>query len=56
MDAELNFFATSHGKGPRDELGGTGKRLAARASLQRQWGSYQIDVFSYRCDEHRQKF
>ena len=22
----------------------------------KQWGSYQIDLFSYRCDEHRQKF
>ena len=35
MDAEWNFFATSHGKGPCDGLGGTVKRLAAKASLQR---------------------
>ena len=30
-----NFFATSHGKSPCDGLGGTVKRLAAKASLQR---------------------
>lgn len=35
MPAEWNFFATSHGKGPCDGVGGTVKRLAARASLQR---------------------
>ena len=29
------FFATSHGKSPCDGLGGTIKRLTARASLQR---------------------
>ena len=29
------FFATSHGKSPCDGIGGTLKRLAARASLQR---------------------
>ena len=34
--AEWNFFATSHGKSPCDGIGGTVKRLAARASLQRQ--------------------
>ena len=34
MDAEWNFFATSHGKGPCDGLGGTVKHLAAKASLQ----------------------
>ncbi|KMQ84659.1 hypothetical protein RF55_17363 [Lasius niger] len=33
--AEWHFFPTSHGKGPCDGLGGTLKRLAARASLQR---------------------
>ena len=32
--AEWNFFATSHGKSPCDGIGGTVKRLAARASLQ----------------------
>jgi hypothetical protein len=34
VSAEWHFFATSHGKGPSDGLGGTLKRLAARASLQ----------------------
>lgn len=34
LDAEWHFFATSHGKGPSDGLGGTLKRLATRASLQ----------------------
>jgi len=32
--AERHFYATSHGKGPCDRIGGTVKRLAARASLQ----------------------
>ena len=35
MSAEWHFFPTSHGKGPCDGIGGTLKRLAARASLQR---------------------
>lgn len=35
IPAEWHYFATSHGKGPSDGLGGTVKRLAARASLQR---------------------
>ena len=33
LDAEWNFFATSHGKTACDGIGGTVKRLAARASL-----------------------
>ena len=32
-----HFFATSHGKGPSDGVGGTIKRLAAKASLQRPY-------------------
>ena len=36
-DAEWHFFATAHGKGPCDGLGGTVKRLAAKASLQRPY-------------------
>lgn len=32
---EWHFFATSHGKGPCDALGGTIKRMATRTSLQR---------------------
>ena len=35
ISAGWNFFATSHGKSPCDGVGGTVKRLAARASLQR---------------------
>jgi hypothetical protein len=34
LDGEWHFFATSHGKGPCDGIGGTLKRLARRASLQ----------------------
>ena len=35
MQGQWNFFATSHGKSPCDGIGGTVKRLTARASLQR---------------------
>lgn len=34
LHAEWNFFATCHGKGPCDALGGVLKRNASRASLQ----------------------
>lgn len=34
VPAEWHYFATAHGKGPSDGLGGTLKRLATRASLQ----------------------
>eukprot|EP00731_Ephydatia_muelleri_P007129 Em0003g1377a len=37
MPAEWHFFATSHGKGPSDGVGGSVKRSAARASLQRPY-------------------
>ena len=37
LSAEWHFSATSHGKGACDGLGGTVKRLAARASLQRPY-------------------
>ena len=37
VKAEWHFSATSHGKGPCDGLGGTVKRLAAHASLQRPY-------------------
>jgi hypothetical protein len=37
LPAEWHFSATSHGKGACDGLGGTVKRLAARASLQRPY-------------------
>ncbi|XP_057336012.1 uncharacterized protein LOC130674639 [Microplitis mediator] len=35
LDAEWHFFATAHGKGPCDGIGGVVKRKAAKASLQR---------------------
>jgi hypothetical protein len=35
LDCEWNFFATSHGKSACDGIGGTVKRLTAKASLQR---------------------
>jgi hypothetical protein len=35
ITAKWSFFATSHGKSPCDGIGGTVKRLVARASLQR---------------------
>lgn len=35
LDCEWNFFATSHGKSSCDGIGGTVKRLTAKASLQR---------------------
>ena len=37
VDAEWHFSATAHGKGVCDGLGGTVKRLAAPASLQRPY-------------------
>ena len=39
ISAEWHFSATSHGKGACDGLGGTVKRLAARASLQRPYNN-----------------
>ena len=39
IKAEWHFFATSHGKGPCDGLGGTIKRLAAKSSLQRAYNN-----------------
>ena len=35
IEAEWHFYATAHGKGVCDGVGGTVKRLAAKASLQR---------------------
>lgn len=37
VEAEWHFSATAHGKGPCDGVGGSVKRLAARASLQRPY-------------------
>ena len=39
IPAEWHFSATSHGKGACDGIGGTVKRLAARASLQRPYNN-----------------
>ena len=40
LDATWNFFATSHGKGPCDGIGGSVKRLARLESLRRVAGKY----------------
>jgi hypothetical protein len=37
VKGEWHFFATAHGKGPCDGVGGSVKRLAAHASLQRPY-------------------
>ena len=42
IDAEWYSFATSHGKGLCDGLGGTVKRLAAKASLQRPYNEQKM--------------
>ena len=40
ISAEWHFYATSHGKGACDGVGGTVKRLAARASLQKPYNDH----------------
>lgn len=48
----MAFFATAHGKGPCDGLGGTVKQLAKRASLQmgtRQHILDPQDLFEWTC-------
>jgi len=50
--AEWHFSATSHGKGACDGLGGTVKRLAARASLQRPYNEQIMtprQLFDWAC-------
>lgn len=44
LKGEWHFFATSHGKGPCDGIGGTLKRLARRASLQSRTGGAVIQT------------
>lgn len=39
FDVEWHFFATSHGKGPCDGIGGAFKRNASKASLQRPYNN-----------------
>lgn len=54
MPAEWHFFATSHGKGPCDGVGGTVKRLAARASLQRPYDNQILtprQLYEFGCAE-----
>lgn len=52
VDIEWHFFATSHGKGPCDGIGGTVKRLVAKASLEKVQGDFILTpqaMFNY-CD------
>ena len=52
VKAEWHFSATSHGKGACDGLGGTVKRLAARASLQRPYNDQLMtprQLFDWAC-------
>ena len=52
VKAEWHFSATSHGKGACDGLGGTVKRLAARASLQRPYNDQVMtprQLFDWAC-------
>ena len=44
IEATWSFFSTSHGKSPCDSIGGTVKRLTARASLQRPYSEQILDV------------
>lgn len=37
VECEWHFFATSHGKGPCDGIGGTLKRMATRACLAKEY-------------------
>ena len=46
VDATWVFFATSHAKSPCDGIGGTVKRITARASLQRPYSDQILDVSS----------
>ena len=52
--AVWHFFATSHGKNPCDGIGGTSKRLALKASLQRTDANHILsakDFFDF-CTSH----
>lgn len=54
LECEWHFFATCHGKGPCDGVGGTVKRLTARASLQRSLDDQILtarDMYQF-CTEH----
>lgn len=47
LNAEWNFFASCHGKSPCDGIGGTSKRLAAKASLQRPYSDQILTPFQF---------
>ena len=58
VKAEWHFSATSHGKGACDGVGGTVKRLASRASLQKPYDQQIMNiqgiVFQYcSCSEYK---
>jgi hypothetical protein len=46
MPAEWHFFATSRGKSAYDGVGGTLRRLAAKASLQRPYNDQKCYLTS----------
>ena len=46
VSAKWNFLATSHGKQPCDGIGGTVKRLVAKASLQRNISNQILNAHS----------
>ena len=55
ISTEWNFFGTNHKKSPCDGIGGTTKRLAARASLQRPTENQiltLLDLLNF-CNEQR---
>ena len=57
IEAEWYFFATSHGKGPCDGVGGAVKRLATMASIRRVNAEqivtpYQFYEFSKQASKH----
>ena len=45
IPAKWHFFATSHGKGPCDGVGGTVKHEAAKASLQHSYHDQIMTTF-----------
>ena len=47
LEADWNFFATSHGKGPSKGVEGTVKRLVSRASLQRPMNDQILTVNAF---------
>jgi hypothetical protein len=52
LHGEWHFFATSHGKGPCDGIGGTIKRLPRRASLQGEANiQTPLSLFNW-CEHH----